>query len=59
MKRESAKAITVTPVAPPGVRFIYSDINFNLLAEIVRRVSGRAVAKFAQRSDLSAAAHER
>ncbi|HSR68859.1 MAG TPA: serine hydrolase domain-containing protein [Acidobacteriota bacterium] len=28
------------PVAEPGERFIYSDINFFLLAEIVRRVSG-------------------
>ena len=28
-----------TPLAPPGGRFIYSDINFFLLAEIVSRVS--------------------
>ncbi len=41
------KALTVTPVAPPGVRFLYSDINFNLLAEIVRRVSGDPLPKFA------------
>ncbi|MCC7240321.1 MAG: DUF1343 domain-containing protein [Acidobacteria bacterium] len=29
------------PVAPPGERFIYSDINFFLLGEIVRTVSGQ------------------
>jgi uncharacterized protein YbbC (DUF1343 family)/CubicO group peptidase (beta-lactamase class C family) len=42
------KALNVTPVAPPGVRFIYSDINFVLLAEIVRRVSGELLPKFAR-----------
>lgn len=40
-------ALHAKPIAPPGTRFIYSDINFNLLAEIVRRVSGENVAKFA------------
>jgi uncharacterized protein YbbC (DUF1343 family)/CubicO group peptidase (beta-lactamase class C family) len=33
--------IEETPVAPPGTRFIYSDINFETLGEIVRRVSGQ------------------
>ncbi|MBV8866320.1 MAG: DUF1343 domain-containing protein [Acidobacteriaceae bacterium] len=42
------KAMAITPVAPPGAKFIYSDINFNLLAEIVRRLSGQSVAEFAQ-----------
>jgi uncharacterized protein YbbC (DUF1343 family)/CubicO group peptidase (beta-lactamase class C family) len=28
------------PVAPPGARFIYSDINFEALGELVRRISG-------------------
>ena len=27
-------------MSPPGTRFIYSDINFETLGEIVRRVSG-------------------
>ena len=31
------------PTAPPGRRFVYSDINFFLLAEIVARVSEAAV----------------
>jgi len=35
-------------VAAPGERFIYSDINFFLLGEIVRRVSGRPLDVFAQ-----------
>ena len=34
------RAIEEVPVAPPGERFIYSDINFFLLGDIVRRVSG-------------------
>ncbi len=29
------------PVLPPGTRFIYSDINFEILGEIVRRISGQ------------------
>lgn len=31
------------PVAPPGTRFIYSDINFETLGEIVLRVSGQTL----------------
>ncbi len=34
------------PVARPGERFIYSDINFFLLGEIVRKVSGQALDQF-------------
>jgi len=37
------------PVAPPGSRFLYSDINYILLGEIVRRVSGQALPEFARR----------
>jgi uncharacterized protein YbbC (DUF1343 family)/CubicO group peptidase (beta-lactamase class C family) len=29
------------PITLPGVRFIYSDINFEVLGELVRRVSGQ------------------
>ncbi len=35
------------PVAPPGQQVIYSDLNFILLGEVVRRVSGQDVARFA------------
>jgi uncharacterized protein YbbC (DUF1343 family)/CubicO group peptidase (beta-lactamase class C family) len=34
------------PTAPPGRRFIYSDINFELLAEIVARVSKKPFDEF-------------
>jgi len=36
------------PVARPGERFIYSDINFILLGEIVRKISGVALPNFAR-----------
>ena len=40
-------ALHTKPVAPPGAKFIYSDINFNLTGEIVRRLSGESLATFA------------
>ncbi|HZS55004.1 MAG TPA: exo-beta-N-acetylmuramidase NamZ domain-containing protein [Bryobacteraceae bacterium] len=42
------RALTTKPIAPPGVRFIYSDINFILMGEIVRRLSGESLADFAR-----------
>ena len=41
-------AIEEVPTAPPGTRFVYSDINFFLLGEIVKRVSGQRLDEFAQ-----------
>ncbi len=41
------RALVTTPIVPPGVRFIYSDINFILMGEIVRRLSGETLAQFA------------
>jgi len=35
------------PVTPPGERIVYSDLNFVLLGEIVRRVSGMPLDRFA------------
>jgi uncharacterized protein YbbC (DUF1343 family)/CubicO group peptidase (beta-lactamase class C family) len=35
------KVIDEKPISPPGMRFLYSDINFIALGEIVRRVSGK------------------
>ncbi len=32
--------VAARPVVPPGTRFIYSDINFEALGELVRRISG-------------------
>jgi uncharacterized protein YbbC (DUF1343 family)/CubicO group peptidase (beta-lactamase class C family) len=40
------KALADVPVAQPGERFIYSDINFILLGEIVRRTSGKPLDEF-------------
>lgn len=42
-----AKALAEKPTAEPGTRFIYSDINFILLAEIVHKVSGVPLNEFA------------
>jgi uncharacterized protein YbbC (DUF1343 family) len=36
------------PVAAPGERFIYSDINFILLGEIVRKVGGKPLDRYAK-----------
>jgi uncharacterized protein YbbC (DUF1343 family) len=43
-----AKALHDKPTVPAGERFVYSDINFELLGEIVRRVSGRPLDEFAR-----------
>ena len=40
------RAIDEVPVSPPGRRFVYSDINFVLLGEIVHRVSGKMLDQF-------------
>ncbi len=41
-----ALAIEEVPLSAPGTRFIYSDINFFLLGDIVRRVSGVPLDRF-------------
>jgi uncharacterized protein YbbC (DUF1343 family)/CubicO group peptidase (beta-lactamase class C family) len=43
-----ALAIEEVPTARPGERFVYSDINFFLLGDIVRRVSGVPLDRFAR-----------
>ena len=53
------RAVEEVPTAPAGTRFVYSDINFFLLGEIVRRVSGQPLDEFTQRARLQAARHER
>ena len=42
-------ALNDKPVAAPGERFIYSDINFVLLGEIVRRLAGENLDEYAAR----------
>jgi CubicO group peptidase (beta-lactamase class C family) len=39
-------AVKDRPIAPPNSRFVYSDINFELLGEIVSRVSGKTLPLF-------------
>src|SRR5918996_226184 len=42
------RAADETPTAAPGERFIYSDINFFLLGDIVRRVAGERLDRYAR-----------
>jgi uncharacterized protein YbbC (DUF1343 family)/CubicO group peptidase (beta-lactamase class C family) len=44
------RALIDKPAGPPGVRFVYSDINFILLGEIVRRLSGESLEDFARKN---------
>ena len=41
-------ACATKPAGPPGVRFVYSDINFILLGEIVHRLSGKMLSDYAR-----------
>jgi uncharacterized protein YbbC (DUF1343 family)/CubicO group peptidase (beta-lactamase class C family) len=43
-------ACTTRPAGPPGVRFVYSDINFILLGEIVHRLSGQMLSDYARQN---------
>ena len=43
-----ARAADEVPEVGPGERFIYSDINFFVLGEIVRRVTGQTLDRFAR-----------
>ena len=52
------KALLDKPVASPGERFVYSDINFILLGEIVRRLSGKPLAGLCRRDRVQTAGHE-
>jgi uncharacterized protein YbbC (DUF1343 family)/CubicO group peptidase (beta-lactamase class C family) len=40
-------AIEEVPTSPPGERFVYSDINYFLLGDIVRHASGQPLNEFA------------
>jgi uncharacterized protein YbbC (DUF1343 family)/CubicO group peptidase (beta-lactamase class C family) len=44
-----ALACAEKPTAPPGTAFRYSDVNFILLGEVVRRVSGQRLDRFVQK----------
>ncbi len=53
-----ALAVDEVPTSKPGERFVYSDINFFLLGDIVRRVSGLVARPVRAREDLRAAGDE-
>jgi uncharacterized protein YbbC (DUF1343 family)/CubicO group peptidase (beta-lactamase class C family) len=42
------RALIDKPTGPPGLRFVYSDINFELLGEIVHKLSGEMLDVFAR-----------
>ncbi len=42
------RALTDKPAGPPGVRFVYSDIDFILLGEIVHRLTGKMLDEYAR-----------
>jgi len=41
-------ATTDPPAGPPGARFVYSDINFILLGELVHRLSGQLLSDYSR-----------
>ena len=43
-------AVTTKPQGPPLARFVYSDINFILLGELVHRLSGQLVSDYARQN---------
>ena len=52
-------AVNEVPTAPPGERFVYSDINFFLLGHIVARASGEPLEQLRDRPRVRAARHDR
>ncbi len=42
------KIFALTPQSPPGTKFIYSDVGFIVLGELVKRLSGQNVHEFSR-----------
>ncbi|MGN6591886.1 MAG: serine hydrolase [Terriglobales bacterium] len=42
-----AKALAISPAFPPGSHFEYSDINFVVLAELVHKLTGQRIDRYA------------
>ena len=56
---EAVKRLTVEPLRnAPGTRFVYSDIGYIALGEVVRRVSGHSLDEFAEPKYFYSAGHE-
>ena len=47
------RIIAQRPVCQPGACYVYSDINFEVLGELVRRVSGRPLDRWCEREIFS------
>ncbi|MDH4241191.1 MAG: beta-lactamase family protein [Phycisphaerae bacterium] len=45
-KTAMKKIVAERPLYPPGKVYVYSDINFDILGELVRRVSGKALDEY-------------
>jgi CubicO group peptidase (beta-lactamase class C family) len=45
-KTAMKKIISERPLYPPGKIYIYSDINFDILGELIRRVSGKTLDEY-------------
>jgi CubicO group peptidase (beta-lactamase class C family) len=43
------RAFAIAPAGPPGVKFVYSDINYVVLGALVERISGLPLDVYAQR----------
>jgi uncharacterized protein YbbC (DUF1343 family)/CubicO group peptidase (beta-lactamase class C family) len=43
-------AAAARPESPPGARYIYSDINFILLGELIHRLSGQMLSEYARQN---------
>jgi uncharacterized protein YbbC (DUF1343 family)/CubicO group peptidase (beta-lactamase class C family) len=41
--------VDAQPLNPPGTRFVYSDVNFETLGELVRRISGEPLDVYCQK----------
>ena len=59
MKREFAGRWPNRPVIPPETKFVYSDINFVLLGEIVHRLERASRKRVREANPVRAAGHER
>jgi uncharacterized protein YbbC (DUF1343 family) len=44
------RAFAVAPARPPGVRFVYSDINFIVLGALVEKLSGLTLDEYTQKN---------
>src|SRR2546423_13797878 len=48
MEQAWKNLFALAPTTQPGTKFIYSDVNFEILGEVVHRVSGQTLDQFAR-----------